>query len=79
MPRNALPNALPRRSFLSSIDCPHCDRGYFVEGTVPIGEGHQPHYFKCECGRKVMAVVPSGAEVGSVNLVRSTPGRQKTG
>jgi hypothetical protein len=79
MARQRLPNAHPRRSFLVPADCPHCHRGYFLEGTAPIDEGHRPHYFVCECGRKVMAVVPTGAEVSSVHLVRSTPQSIKTG
>jgi hypothetical protein len=79
MARTKRPNALPRRSFLSTADCPHCHRGYFLEGTAPIDEGHRPHYFACECGRKVMAVVPSGAEVASIHLVRSTQQSIKTG
>jgi hypothetical protein len=79
MTRSALPNALPRRSFLSAVDCPHCSRGYFIEGTAPIDEGHQPHYFACECGRKVMAVVPRGAEVATAHLVRSPQPATKTG
>jgi hypothetical protein len=79
MPRNTPPNARPRRAFLSTVDCPHCQRGYFIEGTAPLDEGHQPHYFNCECGRKVMAVVPSGAEVATVHLVRSVQATAKTG
>jgi hypothetical protein len=77
--RAAKPNALPRRSFLSTIDCPHCHRGYFVEGSAPIDEGHRPHYFVCECGRKIMAIVPTGAEVSSVVRVRSSSQTLKTG
>ena len=71
MSHDATPNAAPRRSFLSTADCPHCQRGYFVQGTAPINEGHRPHYFPCECGQKMMAAVPTGAEVASVHLVRS--------
>jgi hypothetical protein len=48
-----------------------------VEGSAPIDEGHQPHYFSCECGRKVMGAVPVGAEVSNVHLVRSAaPGKK---
>jgi hypothetical protein len=79
MRRAAVPNALPRRSFLSTIDCPHCQRGYFIEGSAPIDQGHQPHYFVCECGRRVMGVVPTGAEVATVHLVRSVQQTVKTG
>ena len=61
---------LPRQSFLASVDCPHCTRSHTVRGTAPIGEGHRPHYFACECGRKIMAVVPAGAEIALVQAAR---------
>ena len=51
---------------MNLADCPHCARSYFIAGSAPIGEGHHPHYFTCECGRKIMAVVPAGAQVESV-------------
>jgi hypothetical protein len=51
---------------MNAADCPHCSRSYFIAGSAPVGEGHRPHYFPCECGRKIMAVVPAGAEVESV-------------
>jgi hypothetical protein len=56
----------PRQAFVYSADCPFCGRSYFVRGSAPIAEGHRPHYFACKCGRKIMAVVPDGAEVRSV-------------
>ena len=65
-----LRRAFPRQPFLSNVDCPHCGRGHVVSGTAPIGEGHRPHYFPCECGRKIMGVVPAGADVASVVATR---------
>jgi hypothetical protein len=79
MRRTAQPNILPRRSFLITVECPHCQRAYFVEGSAPIDEGHQPHYFPCECGRKVMGAVPVGAAVSNVHLVRSVAPGNKLG
>lgn len=64
--RRAVVRAFPRQSFLNAVDCPHCSRSYFVAGSAPIAEGHGPYYFACECGRRIMAVVPAGAEVRSV-------------
>jgi hypothetical protein len=79
MARKTGAQGAPRRSFLTTADCPHCHRGYFIEGTAPIDEGHRPHYFACECGHKVMGAVPTGAEVSSVHLVRSSGTTVKTG
>jgi hypothetical protein len=59
--------------FLNTADCPHCKRTHVVEGHAPLGLGHRPHYFECECGRKIMAVVPAGAEIRSLSGAGDSP------
>ena len=53
-------------AFQSTVQCPTCHRQYALGGIAPLGTGHRPHYATCECGRKMMAIVPAGAKVERV-------------